>query len=89
MKFYIYSQPIFSARKKELTCLILKVSKELIPELDDKGIRRTTLVRNETYFTRLVNMLSYGGDSGDGWYTLDHNRTEKDIVDYLDTRKIK
>ena len=89
MKFYIYSQPVFSERKKERTCLLLKVSEALIPELDEQSIRRVTLVRNETYFKRLVDMLSYGGDTGDGWYVVDHNRTEKDIVDYMDTRKIK
>lgn len=87
MKFYLYSKPVFGGRDKRMTCMIVKLSAEIIPELDEELIRKITLNRKESHFYRLKTMLESSGDSGDNWYVLDDKRTEKDLIQYMNTWK--
>lgn len=85
MKFYIYSKPVETARGGKVACLLLRLSTEILPELEEQMIRRTTLNRSEQHYKRLENMLVYGGYSGDEWYVFDRNRTERDLINHMNT----
>lgn len=85
MKFYMYSKPVETKRGGKVACLLLRLSTEIIPELEDELVRRISLNRPEEHFKRLEAMLYYGGYSGDEWYVLDHNRTERDVINHMNT----
>lgn len=83
MKFYMYSQPIKSLRGGKVTGLLFRVEKEKVDEFE--CFRRIGLNRSEEHYQRLCRMLSESGDAGDGWFVLDGNRTEKDLINYMNT----